>query len=334
MGGEELSHKLKIGELKEVYLTDENIWRIFSIVLSSKSVKSSTYKYALIKALIENLYQINEEFELTYDQLAYSFTKIYWNLIVHHNLLHQNRGKTARVVSIIKEQQTKNSIPSEMVFDKVPDTLQVKLVSKIKTTMKENVYGALYGDTRESFYAFDHKKEVLRLNPTVHIFMLNYQRLIVNLTNYHMAAMIEQLNEVPSINYLLGKVESIAKRSSLKPFEKILLSYFQAECFYCGKKLTDSKRETHVDHFIPWSFVQSDHIWNLVLACNKCNSSKSDKLPTRSYLEYIIDRNKALRDKKEDSTIDILMNNYQSKKIIMMYDYSIKNGYDSIWVPK
>ncbi|WP_175639280.1 HNH endonuclease [Metabacillus schmidteae] len=329
-----MSHKLKIGELKETYLTDEDIWRIYTIVLSSKSVKSSTYKYALIKALIENLYQINEEFELTYDQLAYSFTKIYWNLIVHHNLLNQNRGKTARVVSIIKEEQNKNGIPSEMVFDKIDDSLQVKLVNRVKTTMKENVYGALYGDTRGSFYAFDHKKEVLKLNPSVHAFMLNYQRLIVNLTNYHMAAMIEQLNEVPSINYLLGKVESIAKRSTLKPFEKILLTYFQAECFYCGKKLSDSKRETHVDHFIPWSFVQSDHIWNLVLACHTCNSSKSDKLPTRSYLELIIDRNQALSDKQEDSSIKTLMNNYQSKKIIMLYDYSIKNGFDSIWLPK
>ncbi|MBM7602804.1 5-methylcytosine-specific restriction endonuclease McrA [Metabacillus crassostreae] len=329
-----MGHKLKVGELREIYLTDEEIWRIFTIVLSKKSVKSSTYKYALIKALIENLYQINEDFELKYDQLAYSFSKIYWNLVVHHNLLNQNSGQTARVVSIIKEEQIKSAIPTEMVFDKLDDTLQIKLINKVKTTMKINVFGALYGDTRGSFYAFDHKKETLKLNPAVHGFMLNYQRLLVNLTNYHMAAMIEQLNEVPSINYLLGKVESIAKRSSLKPFEKVLLTYFQAECFYCGKKLSDNKRETHVDHFIPWSFVQSDHIWNLVLACNKCNSSKSDKLPTRRYLEFIIDRNQALTDKKEDTSITTLMSNYKTDKIIMLYEYSIKNGFDTVWIPQ
>ncbi|HZG70197.1 MAG TPA: HNH endonuclease domain-containing protein [Chondromyces sp.] len=328
-----MSHKLKVGELQETYLTDEEIWRIFTVVLSSKSVKSSTYKYALIKSLIENLYQIDDQFALTYDQLAYSFTKIYWNLIVHHNLLNQNRGKTARVVSIIKEEQTKNSIPQEMIFDKINDALQIKLVSKVKTTMKENVYGALYGDTRGSFYAFDHKQESLKLNPAVHSFMLKYQRLIVNLTNYHMAAMMEELNEVPSINYLLGKVETIAKRSSLRPFEKILLTYFKSECFYCSKSLTGIKRETHVDHFIPWSFVQSDHIWNLVLSCNRCNSSKSDKLPKRDYLDNIIERNNDLNDKKEDVIITKWMKNYKPKKIIMLYDYSIKNGFDTIWIP-
>ncbi|WP_241494288.1 HNH endonuclease [Bacillus coahuilensis] len=269
-----MSHKLRIGELKEDYVTDEEIWRIFTIMLSSQSVKSSTYKYVLIKALIENLYQIDENFEVTYDQLAYSFTKVYWNLIVTHNLTQHNRGKNARVVTIIQEVQRNNSIPREMIFDKLDSSLQVTLIGSIKSTMKINVFGALYGDTRGTFFAFDHKTEKLRFNPAVHAFMLNYQRLIIHLTNYHMAIMIEDLNEVPSINYLLGKVESIAKRSSLQPFEKILLSHFEASCFYCGMALTGKKRETHVDHFIPWSFVQSDHIWNLVLSCHTCNSYK------------------------------------------------------------
>ncbi|WP_080847755.1 HNH endonuclease [Cytobacillus gottheilii] len=328
-----MSHKLKVGELRETYITDEEIWRILTVVLSTKSVKSSTYKYALIKALIENLYMVNDNFELTYNQLAYSFTKIYWNLIVQHKLIHQNRGKTARVVTLIKETQTNHAIPDEMIFDKISDDLQIKLVSKIKSTMKENVYGALYGDTRGSFYSFDHRQEILRISPAVHGFMLNYQRLIVNLTNYHLAAMIEQLNEVPSINYLLGKVESIAKRSSLRPFERILLEYFSADCFYCCKPLTGITRETHVDHFIPWSFVQSDQIWNLVLSCNKCNTSKSDKLPKRDYLEFIIERNLELNDKKEDQVVTNWMENYKSKKMIMLYDYSIKNGFDTIWTP-
>ncbi|MBP3953645.1 HNH endonuclease domain-containing protein [Bacillus suaedae] len=328
-----MSHKLKVGELQEAYLTDEDIWRIFTTLFSNKSSKSSTYKYALVKSLVENLYLVNEDFELTYYQLAYSFTKIYWNLVVTHKLEKQNQGKNARVVTIIKEAQTTYGIPNEFSFDKIADEIQIKIVSKVKTTMKENVYGALYGDTRGCFYAFDHKREYFKINPAVHVFMLNYQRLVVNLTNYHMAAMIEQLNEVPSINYLLGKVESIARRSSLRPFEKLLLHHFEASCFYCNRSLSDKKRETHVDHFIPWSFVQSDQIWNLVLSCNRCNSSKSDKLPKREYLEFIIDRNDVLADKQEDRQVTSMMMNYKERKIVMLYDYSIKNGFDRIWVP-
>lgn len=117
--------------------------------LSNKSAKSSTYKSALIKALIENLYRINDYYELSYDQIAYSFSKIYWNLVNHHNLVKQNRGsKSAKVVTIIKDFQGQKQIPSEFSFDKISDTLQVKMVSKVKSSvMKENVYGALYGRT-------------------------------------------------------------------------------------------------------------------------------------------------------------------------------------------
>lgn len=326
-----MSHKLKVGELREEYLTDEEIWRIFTIVLSNKSAKSSTYKFALIKAIIENLYQVNDDYELSYNQLAYSFCKVYWNLVVTHNLDKHNRGpKNAKVVSIIREFQTKYHIPSEFSFDKLNDSLQLKMTSKVKAVMKENVYGALYGDTRQVFYSFDHKREYFKINPPIHEFMLSYQRLIVNLTNYHMAAMIEELNEVPSINYLLGKVESIAKRASLKPFEMVLSSYFEQACFYCGKSLNGIRSQTHVDHFIPWSFVQSDQIWNLVLACNSCNLSKSDKLPDRHYLETIIERNQEF-EREED--VSQLMTNYRDKKIILLYDYSIKNGFDMIWTP-
>ncbi|MBB6452569.1 5-methylcytosine-specific restriction endonuclease McrA [Salirhabdus euzebyi] len=328
-----MSHKLRVGELKEQYMTDEEIWRIFTIVLSTKSVKSSTYKFVLIKSLIENLYQVSDNNELTYDQIAYAFAKVYWNLVVHHNLVNQNRGpKHAKVVSIIKDFQQKHGIPSEFSFDKISDSLQLKMVAMVKTVMKENVYGALYGDTRGTFYEFDHKREYFRLHPNVLRFMRQYQRLIINLTNYHMAAMIEELNEVPSINYLLSKVESIARRKTLKPFEQILLHHFENTCFYCNKKLSDKKGSTHVDHFIPWSFVQSDQIWNLVLACSKCNSSKSDKLPKREYLHIIIERNDKL-NKQVKPTFN-LMENYRDKKIILLYDYSIRNGFDIIWSPK
>ncbi|PKR76809.1 HNH endonuclease [Halalkalibacillus sediminis] len=326
-----MSHKLKVGELQVDYMTDEEIWRTLTNVLSNKSMKSSTYKFALIKSIIENLYQVNDKYELTYDQLAYGFAKVYWNLVVHHNLVKQNRGqKSAQAVTVMLDFQRTYGIPKEFSFDKINNSLQLKLVSKMKTVMKSNVYGALYGDTKGQFYAFDHKTEHFKVKPSVLEFMRKYQRLIVNLTNHHMAKMIEDLNEVPSINYLLDKVESIAKRSSLKPFEKVLLHHFEASCFYCGKDLSNRNRKTEVDHFIPWSFVQSDQIWNLVLSCRTCNNNKRAKLPHDQYLELIVERNDALKSYESE----MLMKNYHDQKIILLYDYSIKNGFDDIWVPQ
>ena len=145
--------------------------------------------------------------------------------------------------------------------------------------------------------------------------------------------MIEQLNDVPNINYLLFKVESIAKRSSLKPFEEILVQYVEQRCFYCGKSLRKESVQTHVDPSIPWSFVQSDQLWNLVLTCSTCNTSKRDKLPVPLYLDNVVDRNERLVREPNLVARERELVTYKKEKIIHLYDYSIQNGYENIWVP-
>lgn len=321
-----------MGELQVLEITEDEVWRIFTIVLTNKSKKSSTYKFGLLKAMIENLYQVNERFEITYDQLAYSFTKIYWNLVIHHNLEQGRRGSA--VVNGLRQIKKMNHIPNGMIFDRLQANIQLEAIKRVKSTMKGDVFGALYGDTQGGFYAFNHKTELFQFSEPVIIFMRKYQKLLIDLINYHMAKMIEQLNELPHINYLLNKVESIARRSTLKPFERVLLQYFEKKCFYCGKSLEKNNVQTHIDHFIPWSFVQSDQIWNLVLACSICNKSKSDKLPERLFLNSIIDRNGYLINQNELILRDQDLANYTKEKIVHLYDYSIQNGYEEMWIPK
>jgi hypothetical protein len=50
------------------------------------------------------------------------------------------------------------------------------------------------------------------------------------------------------------------------------------DCFYTGKKLTTGNYA--VEHFIPFSFVTHDLIWNLIPADSSFNASKNDKLPS------------------------------------------------------
>ncbi|MYL48294.1 HNH endonuclease [Halobacillus litoralis] len=327
-----MSHKLRVGELQSIYLTEEQIWRSFTTILTTRSKKSSTYKYGLLKAMIENLYQVDDEAVVFYDQLAYSFAKIYWNLVIHHGLEQGTSGSA--VVKRLIEIQREESIPEDITFDKLNATIQVKATTRIKAVMKTNVFGALYGDTQGSFYAFDHKEERFQFNRTVLTFMRKYQLLMVDLINYHMAKMIERLNDAPHINYLLEKVESIAKRSTLKPFERVLLQYTENTCFYCDKPLNKGQAKTHVDHFIPWSFVQSDQLWNLVLTCSKCNTSKKDKLPIRDFLRLVVERNEVLVVQQEIVSQDKNLKNYKEEKMIHLYEYSIQNGYENIWWPR
>lgn len=62
----------------------------------------------------------------------------------------------------------------------------------------------------------------------------------------------------------------------------ILEEDFYFLCGYCGKNGQVMHEKFHIDHFVPRSIdkEQENDYYNLVLACPKCNLSKSKKWPT------------------------------------------------------
>jgi hypothetical protein len=69
-----------------------------------------------------------------------------------------------------------------------------------------------------------------------------------------------------------------SERRAFPPAARKALSGLQGGvCFYCQTHLST---KSHIDHFIPWSKCSNDAIENLVLACERCNSSKTDYLAT------------------------------------------------------
>jgi hypothetical protein len=327
-----MSHKLQVGEMRAAYLTNKEIWSHFNYIFSSKSKNSTTYKFVLIKSILENLYNVNDNLELNYSVLFSSFSKIYWNLVIHHNLNQINMtDKKAEVQRILMDVQKKHQIPHTLVFDRLSNELQIEIISKVTKRCKINVMGALYGDTSCTIYDFDNSKEQLRLNSTFYSFMQRFQRVLNYLTNYHLALFLEKFNEKGDTTNLLLKVENVSKRSSLDQFYQVLSSFYNGKCFYCGRSI--KKESAHVDHFIPWSFVQADQLWNLVIACSACNLSKSDKLANKLFLESVIERNDNLITIPELSNRED-MKVYTSKKMQDLYYYSVENGFTDIWLPK
>lgn len=328
-----MSYKLQVGEMNTAYLTDKEIWGQFNYIFSTKSKNSTTYKFVLIKSLLENLYNFDDQLKLTYDNLFASFSKIYWNLVIHHNLNQINMtGKKAEVQSILLNTKNHYNVPNTLVFDKLSDNIQIEIITKVKKRCKLNVMGAVYGDTNGNIYDFDNTSEFIKINPSYISFMKRYQRVLNYMTNYHLALFLEKFNEQGDTTNLLMKVENVSKRSSLNEFYYLLTSIYYDKCFYCGKEIK-RRDSAHVDHFIPWSFVQSDQLWNLVISCNTCNLSKNDKLAVKTFLDSLISRNEELLEnpvflKRHDMKV------YKESKLLELYQYSIDNGFTDFWTPK
>jgi 5-methylcytosine-specific restriction endonuclease McrA len=110
------------------------------------------------------------------------------------------------------------------------------------------------------------------------------------------AQLLEKFNHSPRIaNKIAGSGQQSIQRKSLAKYRKILLKLHEASeirDFYTNEIL--SLKDVSVDHFIPWSYLYSDDIWNLVITSRSHNSKKSNHLTSKEFLDRLNEQNKKL----------------------------------------
>lgn len=275
-----------------------------------------------LRLYLENISDVNDANELTFKEVFNSFAAIAWNLVAKHNLQQASvYAKKATVQRKIEDFQSKYKIPSEWNYEKINAEQREILNKEIKVAGKVNVVGATFGDFNEQIYSFNKKTEMIKMNPLYVEFFLKYKRMLVDVNNYQFALYLEKNNPQGELNGLLTKIETVSQRNSLKKFEVILRECEPDICFYCKKEL---KRVVHVDHFIPWSYVQNDRLCNFVLACQSCNQKKSDKLASEEYLNILIERNQILMKEK---VYEEYFKNYHKDILLKSYTYAQYNGF-------
>ena len=103
--------------------------------------------------------------------------------------------------------------------------------------------------------------------------------------------------ENDSINEALFIKSSDKRRIEVTSSRDALSGYQKGKCFYCNTDITIIQglhNSCDVDHFFPESLKlpNINGVWNLVLACQKCNRwDKSDRVPNASLIERLYNRN-------------------------------------------
>lgn len=120
----------------------------------------------------------------------------------------------------------------------------------------------------------------------------------------------------PNVPDIPNKLIKPAKRNSLlkqrKFWDYVIDRNGPINCIYTGKSLF--KGQYHVEHFVPYSFVSHDQIWNLIPSDNSFNISKSNKLPP---LEKYFEPFYAL----QDIAIRTYLNDRPNEKLLEDYFY-------------
>ncbi len=319
---------LSKGELSKEEFNEEKLWALFNFVFSESCSKRNTYKFGFIKSILDNLFNatisLEGTFFISYEQLFSKFAENYWNLVVKYKLRQMRKdGKTeiSKIEQILNKVIEENNILAYMEFSSLDKELKEKIVKESSKECRRNVVGALYEDMEGFFYEFDLKGKGIFIHPISYEFVLKHKYVLEKLNYYSWAKFLEKINDEEVLIKVIEKLElATPKRTDLSIYREILYDEFEENnCFYCGKKL---QKGIHVDHFIPWTFVKDDKLWNFVLACPSCNIKKSNKLPSRQALERLQQRNNLkLSNYKTEIVISDFLN-YSDELLSRMWKYA------------
>ena len=162
-------------------------------------------------------------------------------------------------------------------------------------------------------YELDKKERTIRVkNPRI---LKEYSDILFEVINYRWVQILETYNSSPRISKKIKITDrGGVKRKPLGKFKKYL-QLTDKRCFISGEEFDG---DLSIDHLIPWSFMFSDDIWNLVFVKQGYNSSKSNHIVDESEIIKLEERNmKLLHRMKEEGMKD---KNYSE------LEFSIKNN--------
>ena len=166
------------------------------------------------------------------------------------------------------------------VFKNVKDTHKNKAIRDLaRNRFKE----------AKPFYIFSEDEKSIIMNPEWILYFVENIVQVRSFINWNWLDYMQRRN--PSVPNLQQKLFPPSVRSSLisqTNYWKTVLEQRQLKCIFSQAPIT--VEDLSLDHFLPWSFVAHDQLWNLIPVSKSINSSKSNNLPSlNKYFDSFVD---------------------------------------------
>jgi hypothetical protein len=285
-------------ELLERRMTDAMALGEKLLALLDESARTSTYKSALLLALVDRAQEHVDDGRVPVAALAERVIELYWPQTLPYqttgNVLLQNQGGSQ--ATIVREVTAFRRAPgsstralSEAVrrgpaWDRLVDRVELVLarwpIPRLQRPFEPFAYDFDWpwqergrwsiGSYRASSKAIELRPGVATaltaLGPLLRPFIMRWATDKAALLNPDVEA-ARSLVEFEA--FLFGR-----DRVALQRIAEGLLDLQLGDCFYWHARLA-AKRE--VDHFIPWSHSGDDGLDNLVVACRRCNNDNAPR---------------------------------------------------------
>ena len=263
---------------------------------------SECYKFFWFKAIVSKVSR--GQYKITYEELVDKMIADAWYMVTEYHLNLGPADSLEKLVNYIHENypNLRSSEKEEVIIDFLKNTKD-KQISKIKNTLTYHVPYRLQApfilNIRGKDWNVDKKalaEKINKENRLIYYFGLinglkttiviqdewadyikHNKEIIEGWLEYNMIIYLQKRN--PSVPGIADKLSPPQARNldKIKKFWKLILTIVPIHEIY-NEQLLDAK-DISIDHFVPWSYVAHDEMWNLNPTTRSINSSKSNNLP-------------------------------------------------------
>ncbi|MCH4266649.1 MAG: hypothetical protein LKF79_08410 [Solobacterium sp.] len=285
-------------------------------------------------------------FPVIYYHLSFGHSDSLGDLITYlnHDLHVDRETREADVQKYILSSEDQNLkkqmndllryVPTRLIRPFYED--QFKEYKNIHPEFKEGMTGDLIlnwnaSSEIDALYVLDPKQGILTVNESWYDYLRINQAVIMGWLNYKIVQYVQKHNpSVPAVSSKIFAPEPKDRNlgKALK-YWNLVSEKTDIQDLYTHRPFDEADLSqlgtVSIDHFIPWSFVLHNEIWDLVPSFQKVNSSKSDRLPDLNrYLDQFCDlQYRAFVQAKKIDELKGTMEDYLNvKEDIMLMDDS------------
>ena len=285
------------------------------LALLDQAAVATTYKYALLLALIDATLRGTDEHgeppeQIPVSTLAQHALELYWPHTDPYpgsgDVLRQSGTGQAELLTTIRRFRTQDPAGRTTLaaarystgFDRLLRAATWKLaemplprLQRVGNQTDPFLYSIGWDETitRRTFERDDFDRSV-RLMPDVGAELCRLAPLLRPLIERLWASRVIVYNRLPE-----GRLDEFLFRRARLDATRVRLALFemqQGRCFYTNRPLGTASAD--VDHFMPWSRSPVNAIENLVVADRRINGNKSDHLAAAEHVHRWRERNRSL----------------------------------------
>lgn len=356
------------------------------ILTQSFNDTTNSYKFYWFLAILDELIDTNSSF-LNLDNLSIRMISEIWHPLDYFKLSFGKQDSFKNISNFVSQKiAIDNSLNSEDIFTQINNGLDDNDLSVLKLQVRNLIKYVPYRfirpffanelrgekdsnvnrkiieftikefDNRKPFYSFNENS--IKLHPDWKDYFNKHVFILKGFIYWNLLKFVQKNN--PNVIGLSEKLFKPIKRD-LRLAQLFWKNYIDIKksitCIYSDSSIYDN---LSIDHFIPWSYIAHDNIWNLIPTTSSVNSSKGDNFPCfekyfSSFIELqydayqtiyefnIKERSKLLEDytiifnldMKGISELSKLQFYKKIKNVIKpMYQIAENMGFNSNWIYK